>query len=197
MNGPDREPRRATFEEEALREAVLTGNESAWRALYERNFAAVHACVYHRCGRRADRAEEVVQETWLVAVRRIADFDPRRGSFEGWLKGIAEHVLKNHRRRWMRDQQASSSNSLEAGAPAEPVEDSAEGGIEARELVTLALTALPAGYQAVLKAKYHQCLSVAQIAAEGGQTIKSVESLLSRARAALREACRRLGGDER
>lgn len=196
MNGPDTESRQANLEEEALREAVLAGNESAWRALYERNFTAVHAYVFHRCARRADRAEEVVQEAWLVAVRRIADFDPRRGAFESWLKGIAEHVLKNHRRRWIRDRQASSANAPAAGTPPEPAEDSAEGGIEARELVALALTALPAGYQAVLKAKYHHCLSVAQIAAEGGQTIKSVESLLSRARAALREACRRLGGDE-
>lgn len=196
MNGPDTESRHANFEEEALREAVVAGNESAWRALYESHFAAVHAYVFYRCGRRADRAEEVVQETWLVAVRRITDFDPRRGTFESWLKGIAEHVLKNHRRRWIRDQQASSSNAPAVGTPIEPVEGSAEGGIEARELVTLALTALPAGYQAVLKAKYHQCLSVAQIAAEGGRTIKSVESLLTRARAALRDACRRLGGDE-
>lgn len=195
MNGPDMEPRQADFEEEALREAVVAGNESAWRAMYERNFAAVHAYVYHRCGRRADRAEEVVQETWLVAVRRIADFDPRRGAFESWLKGIAEHVLKNHRRRWMRDQRAISSDSADGSVP-EATQPSGESGLEARELVALALTALPAGYQAVLKAKYHQCLSVAQIAAEGGQTMKSVESLLSRARAALREACRRFGGDE-
>ena len=196
MNGPDIDPQGPNFTEEALREAVVAGNESAWRALYERNFAAVHAYVFHRCGRRADRAEEVVQETWLVAVRRIADFDSRRGAFESWLKGIAEHVLKNHRRRWIRDQQPCSPDRSAAGAQAEPSENSAESRIEARELVALALTALPAGYQAVLKAKYHQCLSVAQIAAEGGQTIKSVESLLSRARAALREACRRFGGDE-
>jgi RNA polymerase sigma-70 factor, ECF subfamily len=196
MNGPDMEPHHHDAEEEALRDAVVAGSESAWRALYERNFAAVHAYVFHSCGRRADRAEEIVQETWLVAVRRIADFDPRRAAFESWLKGIAEHVLKNHRRRWMRDRPASSSSASADRLPPEPAQLSEEGQVDARELVALALTALPAGYQAVLKAKYHQCLSVAQIASEGGKTTKSVESLLSRARAALREACQRLGGDQ-
>ena len=48
----------------------------------------------------------MVQETWLVAVRRVADFDPAQGNFDAWLKGIAANVLKNQRRRWQRDAQA-------------------------------------------------------------------------------------------
>ncbi|HEV7224194.1 MAG TPA: sigma factor, partial [Pirellulales bacterium] len=70
-------------EERALREAVLAGSETAWRALYERTFPAVYAFVFHRAGRHTARTEEIVQETWLIAVRKIAQFDPGRGGFEG------------------------------------------------------------------------------------------------------------------
>jgi len=59
------------------------------------------------------------------------------------------------------------------------------------------LLALPARYRAVLKAKYEEHLAVAEIAAEWGETPKGVESLLSRARAAFREAYRRLEKEDR
>ena len=38
------------------------------------------------------RADEVVQETWLVAVRRVRSFDPGQASFLAWLRGIAANV---------------------------------------------------------------------------------------------------------
>ncbi|HEV3006021.1 MAG TPA: sigma-70 family RNA polymerase sigma factor, partial [Pirellulales bacterium] len=113
------EPDHLDWEEHALREAVLAGREAAWRALYERSFDSVYAFVYHRVGRQAHRADEVVQETWLVAVRRIAAFDPSHGSFESWLKGIAENVLKNHRRRWSRD---AHRETLDAAGPVAPAD---------------------------------------------------------------------------
>jgi DNA-directed RNA polymerase specialized sigma24 family protein len=54
------------------------------------------------------------------------------------------------------------------------------------ETVIHTLAKLPARYEAVLRAKYEQQLSVAQIAVMWGQTQKSIESLLSRARAQFR-----------
>jgi RNA polymerase sigma factor (sigma-70 family) len=114
------EPDVLDWEEHALREAVLAGHEAAWRALYQRSFDSVYTFVYHRVGRHAHRADEVVQETWLVAVRRIVAFDPSRGSFESWLKGIAEYVLRNHRRRWSRD---AHLEMLDAAVPVAPTAD--------------------------------------------------------------------------
>ncbi len=179
------------WEEHALREAVLAGQETAWRALYERSFDALYAFVYHRVGRKSHRADEVVQETWLVAVRRIASFDAARGSFENWLKGIAENVLKNHRRRWSRDGRREPLD--ESGAADSTPSD--ESTLEIREMLALALTGLPARYQEVLRAKYHEQLSVQDIAARFGGTPKAIESLLSRARLAFRHAYETLDGD--
>lgn len=172
-------------QEQALREAVLAGSETAWRALYEAHFESLYAFVWHRTGRHVHYTDEVVQETWLVAVRRIADFDPDQGAFEAWLKGIAANVLKNHRRRWQRD---ARTQSLDAEQPAPPT----GGDREAGELMALALTALPDRYQAVLRAKYEERLSVMEISQRLSSTAKAVESLLSRAREALRRAYEKL-----
>jgi RNA polymerase sigma-70 factor (ECF subfamily) len=183
------EPGELDPSEQALREAVLAGSETAWRALYEANFDALYAFVWHRAQRHAHRTDDVVQETWLVAVRRIADFDPACGPFEAWLKGIAANVLKNHRRRWQRD---SRTHSLDA----EQAPPQSEGLSQAGELMALALTGLPAGYQAVLRAKYEEKLTVNEIGERLGRTAKAVESMLSRAREALRHAYDKLQTEE-
>ena len=47
---------------------------------------------------------------------------------------------------------------------------------------------LPERYEAVLRMKYLERMSVADMAAARGETEKAVESLLSRAREAFREA---------
>ena len=60
------------------------------------------------------------------------------------------------------------------------------------EQIGLVMTALPSRYQAVIHAKYEEQRTVAEIAAQWGESPKAVESLLSRARAAFREAYRRL-----
>ncbi|HXT57763.1 MAG TPA: RNA polymerase sigma factor [Pirellulales bacterium] len=176
-------------EEQALREAVLAGNETAWRALYERTFPAVYAFVFHRAGRHSAHTDEIVQETWLIAVRKISQFDPGQGSFEGWLKGIAENVLKNHRRRWRREPRAELTETSGNFSP--------DGGdaLGSRDLLALALTALPSRYEAVLRAKYLDQLSVAEIAGRLGGTPKAIESLLSRARAAFRQIYQGLNGE--
>jgi RNA polymerase sigma-70 factor (ECF subfamily) len=83
------------WRERGLRDAVLAGDERAWRALYDEAFAGLYAYVLWRCGGLRDRADEIVQETWLTAVRRIAAFDPGQGAFAAWLRGIAVNLLRN------------------------------------------------------------------------------------------------------
>jgi RNA polymerase sigma-70 factor (ECF subfamily) len=56
------------------------------------------------------------------------------------------------------------------------------------ERVAEALAGLPDRYEQVLRAKYLDRLTVDQIAAGWGETPKAIESLLTRARQAFREA---------
>jgi RNA polymerase sigma-70 factor, ECF subfamily len=67
-----------------------------------------------------------------------------------------------------------------------PAPDNRERREEA-ERIAVALANLPAHYEAVLRAKYLDQESVAAIAAAQGESIKAIESMLTRARQALRE----------
>jgi RNA polymerase sigma-70 factor, ECF subfamily len=167
--------------EQLLRRAVLAGDEAAWRTWYDETFDALRAYVVWRCGGRHDRADEVVQETWLTAVRRIRGFDPSRGSFGAWLCGLAanvlRHQLRQRDRRRKRERDAAQGN----GAALQPTDH------ERDDQIALTLDALPERQEAVLRAKYLDGLTVAEIAAQWDDTPKAIESLLSRAREAFRE----------
>jgi RNA polymerase sigma-70 factor, ECF subfamily len=169
------------WEERALRAAVLSGDEGAWRVLYERHFDALFAHVCARVGGDRDRAQEAVQDCWMTAVRRMRSFDPERGSFAKWLRGIADRVLLGQRRRWARRQR------LAQGGPAASESTMADTPSEAAERVAWVLAELPENYAAVLRAKYEENQPVAEIAKSWGRSVKAVESLLSRARTAFRK----------
>ena len=169
------------WRERGLHAAVLAGDERAWRTWYDESYAPLEAYVLWRCGGLRDLADDVVQETWLTAVRRIRRFDPTRAPFLAWLRGIAVHLLHN---QWRRRQRTSAVRPLpESAAAAEDVQKR-----DRAEAIAHALADLPERYEAVLRAKYLDQKSVREIAEELDQTEKAIESLLTRARQAFREA---------
>ena len=175
------EAERRQWEEEALRAAVLAGDESAWRVLYERHFDALFAHVCARAGGDPERARDAVQECWMTAVRRMRSFDPAKGSFGHWLRGIANRVLLGQRRRWARRQRLAETG-LEMSAT-----NAGQTFSDVAERVVWVLAELPEDYAAVLRAKYEEQQPVAEIAESWGRSAKAIESLLSRARAAFRK----------
>ena len=170
--------------EQVLRAAVLAGDESAWQALYDENFDALSGYVLWRSGGRGDWADEIVQECWLTAVRRIRRFDPGRGTFLDWLRGIAANLVRNQVRRLRRRPQQVPAEGTPVADPGggSPLEDR-----ETSTRIAAALAALSDSHEAVLRAKYLDGRSVAEIAAAWSQTPKAVESLLGRAREKFRE----------
>jgi RNA polymerase sigma-70 factor (ECF subfamily) len=135
MSTPDR-----IAKERELRGAVLRGEELAWQVWYDESFADLLAYVTWRCGGRRDQASDIIQETWLIAVRQIRKFDPAQGSFAGWLRGIAHNLLRNSARR-----SKKADHPLQALAvdPASEPSDDAQQQAEQSERITEALVALP------------------------------------------------------
>jgi RNA polymerase sigma-70 factor (ECF subfamily) len=174
--------------ERGLRDAVLAGDERAWRVWYDAAFPALFAYVHWRCASLRDATDEVVQETWLTAVRRLRAFDPKRGTFLDWLRGIAANVLRTRWRnlRLRNGQVLPISAQLPVATPADAALDQQDRA----ERIAHALARLPDRQEAVLRAKYLDGRTVADIAAEWGETPKAVESLLTRARQAFRAAYR-------
>jgi RNA polymerase sigma-70 factor (ECF subfamily) len=172
------------WRERGLWRAVLAGDERAWEALYAEAFDPLHAYVHWRCAGLRDLVDDVVQETWLTAVRRIRAFEPERGSFAGWLRGIAANIVRNQLCRHECRNGRLHAQPLTADVATQV--DTAKR--EQAQQVTRALAALPEHYEAVLRAKYLDLQSVADIAAGRGETVKVIESLLTRARQAFRDA---------
>lgn len=168
--------------EPALRLAALAGDAGAWRALFESAFETVAGYAKWRCGGRADLTDDAIQETWLTAAKQLRRFDPARGTFAGWVCGVAANVVRNLVRTRLRA--AKRMRSLVAvPEPAMP-EDGSDHDPDA---VARALAELPDRYEQALRLKYLDGLSVAEMAARLGESEKAVESLLTRARQAFRE----------
>jgi RNA polymerase sigma-70 factor, ECF subfamily len=168
------------WRERGLRAAVLAGDERAWQSWYDATFAELYRYVCWRCAGMRDLADDLVQETWLTAVRRIRAFDPSQASFAAWLRGIAANVVRNHLRSMRRVKPPAPLDGSESVLATEERAD--------KERIAQALAVLSERHETVLRAKYLEQRSIADIAAERGDSPKAVESLLTRAREAFREA---------
>ncbi|MEU6739565.1 sigma-70 family RNA polymerase sigma factor [Streptosporangium sandarakinum] len=83
---------------EELRELVLrakTGDTDAFGALYDRYLDLVYRYVYFRVGSHP-LAEDLTSETFLRALRRIADFTWQGRDFGAWLVTIARNLIADH-----------------------------------------------------------------------------------------------------
>jgi RNA polymerase sigma-70 factor, ECF subfamily len=178
MSDPERIAR-----EERLRREVLRGDEVAWRMWYDESLAELAAFVRWRLGGARDEADEIVQETWLVAVRGIRKFDPAQGSFAGWLRGVAANLIRNHLRKKTKGERSRQPLTAD---PIATAGDDAERQSDQAERIAAALDALPERYEAVLRAKYLEGLPVETIASQWNETGKAIESVLTRAREAFR-----------
>ena len=149
--------------------------------LYERTLDEVYRYATRLTGGDRPFADEIVQETYLQLLRGPA---PRDGADIGWLIVACRHrfldALKRDRRRTDRELRALEKP---AAAP--------EPGGEATD----ALGALPVDYRVVLVLRYVDGLSVSEIATEIGRSRRATESLLARARAALRDRLTKGGTD--
>jgi RNA polymerase sigma-70 factor, ECF subfamily len=68
------------------------GDESAFAALYRRRQGGVYRFALQMSG-RAEVAEDVTQEVFIVLARGATHYDPTRGSVVAWLYGVARNLV--------------------------------------------------------------------------------------------------------
>ena len=170
----------------ALARGALDGDERALERLYVQHADALFAFIVHKMG--AQDAEDVWQETWLAAVRSLAAFRGDSRLFS-WLCAIARRKVTDH---W-RARQASrdtGSDRLEDCADGSTRADAALLTREKNLRVLEALGSLPGEYRGALLARYVREEHVGEVAKSLGRSYKATESLLARARSALKVALR-------
>lgn len=181
------------WREHGLRSAVLAGDEAAWQTWYDETFPGLYAFVRWRCAGLSDWIDDIVQETWLTAIRRIRAFDPDQGNFADWLRGIATNLIRNLVRKRGPIPLLNGQPAHEYAAHEHAARARADGHTrDQAEQIALALSRLPERYEAALRAKYLDQQSVAQMAETWKETPKAIESLLTRAREAFRQEYQRL-----
>jgi RNA polymerase sigma-70 factor (ECF subfamily) len=83
-----------------LLDRCRSGDVAAWRRLYDAHFDFAYR-VARRLGTPVEELEDVCQEAFLVAFRKLDEF--REGRFTTWLYRIAANVASDrHRRRRVR-----------------------------------------------------------------------------------------------
>jgi RNA polymerase sigma-70 factor (ECF subfamily) len=175
---PDVSPitRRDTF-----REALAS--EASFSSFYHEALPRVYGYLVNRCQGDAALAEDLTQSAFGEAIRQRASFDGRSDPVV-WVIGIARHKLVDHFRAQERDERRRMRLVVR-----ELTLDGADDpwrGLDEREVLIANLGRLSAAQRAVLILHDADGLPVRQVARQIGRSEAATESLLSRARCALR-----------
>jgi RNA polymerase sigma-70 factor (ECF subfamily) len=173
-----------------LRDRIVCGDASAAESLLAAHLDPLYEFVHYRIGGDVERAQDVVHDTFLVALERMHAFDGR-SSLYTWLCGIAKNKIRAARRaRPARSLDEVLENAdpeidaILAQIEREPLPLQVIERQETRDLVGATLSSLPPEYKRALVEKYIEGRSVAEMAERRGRGEKATESMLTRARVA-------------
>jgi RNA polymerase sigma-70 factor (ECF subfamily) len=180
----------------AAAQRILRGDERAFRQLFDSFFPRLYRYVLARLDGDHDAASEVVQESLCKGFEHLGDYRGEAALYT-WFSQICRRTLTDYWRRTRRteplvqlpDDEPAVRAVLDAiAAPLDEQPEVEAQRADVRRLVQATLDALPERYGNVLEWKYVEEMSVAAIATRLDIGAKAAESLLTRARAAFREA---------
>lgn len=168
--------------DEALAARAGRGDRLAASALVARHTDRIFAASYRMMGNRA-AAEDVTQETFLRLWKNAARWRPQGARIETWLYKVAMNLCIDTLRKRRRE------------APQEAAPERADPGLRAderlavgerRNAVEAAIASLPDRQRMAITLCYFEECSNIEAAESLGVSIDAVESLLARARRALK-----------
>jgi RNA polymerase sigma-70 factor (ECF subfamily) len=171
----------ARIDDTTLVGMVADGSMAAFDTLVDRHAGALYRAAL-RVTADAHEAEDVVQDCFARLWQHAATWTPSGAGLVGWLHRVTMNLCLD----WRRRSRAVTTPDLPEMIDHAPRADHA---IEAHQLyaaLDAALAALPARHRAALVLCYLQGHSNAAAATMLGMHVKALESLLHRARHALR-----------
>jgi RNA polymerase sigma factor (sigma-70 family) len=176
------------MDDAALVEALRSGDQKAPRLLIERYQGVVYGLCYRMLNHQQD-AEDVVQETFIRALRAMGGFDAAR-PIVPWLLEIAANRCRTALARRVR------KPMLTLSGPADELADPRGGPVDPDDLageLERALDGLRPEYRLVFVLFHSQHLSYDEIALVVTRPVGTVKTWLHRARAQLAEELSRRG----
>jgi RNA polymerase sigma-70 factor (ECF subfamily) len=167
------------------------GDLRAFSSLYDRYAQRIYAWAAHTLG--TDRAEDAVQEIYLLLWRRADQFDSSRGSFKTWFMTVARHEILRELRKIPAEGRVAAADEIErllerhGETELDPAEHAATHA--SLPVIATALSELPPEQRRVLLLAYFSGLSQAAIADQLqiplGTVKKRIRLGLSKLRAAV------------
>jgi len=160
---------------------------SAVTELYNAYADRIYALVFNQVDRNHEVAQDIVQETFVAALKSAANFRGQSKVYT-WLCSIANKKVSDFYRRQKRQAKYQTITALEPdqiGDVGALVPDPAAAE-ERHEVARQVLFSLPLHYRQVLILKYVEEMPVLEISQIMGRSPKSIEGLLTRARNELR-----------
>jgi RNA polymerase sigma-70 factor (ECF subfamily) len=185
-----------------LVDQLLRGDRRAFGQFFNEYYPKLYRFVKRRLPHDASAAEDIAQGTLCRALESLRSY---RGeaALMTWLCTLCRREMSarwDENRAWsaaprLAEDDPAIRAALEALLASEPPDPArAADRAQLRESILAALDYLPAPYGDVLEWKYLRDLSMGEIAQRLGRSPKAVESLLTRAREAFREAFSLLSG---
>jgi RNA polymerase sigma-70 factor (ECF subfamily) len=164
--------------DEQLTSLVRRGNQDAFRALYERHQAIVHAVA--RAASR-ERAEDIAQETWTSAYRALSGPGKSIEHVGPWLATIARNIARDRYRQDLRKPEVADDDIVAAAPAAGGVESALEGKHNIGRLLG-AFDELPDDQRVIFNLREFGGLTYKEIAEQLGKPESTIEAALFRAR---------------
>jgi RNA polymerase sigma-70 factor (ECF subfamily) len=173
-----------------LRRVVLrakTGDADAFAALYDRYVDLVYRYVYFRVGCHA-LAEDLTSETFLRALRRIADFTWQGRDFAAWLVTIARNLVADHYKSGRYRLEVPTAEVLDTPVDGAHIPENAVVATLMSERILRAVRELNAEQQECVVLRFLQGMSLAETALIMGKKSGAIKALQFRAVRALARA---------
>ena len=168
----------ASPDDRQLADAVVQGgDERAFRSLYRRYTPMLYPFVLRVLGGSVADAEDVVQETWVRAVKQLGKFR-WESSLRTWLTAIALNLSREVLRK--RGREKTEELTPEHVLPARPGREHERLDLES------AIARLPAGYRTVLVLHDIEGFTHEEISQQLGVAVGTSKSQLFDARRAMR-----------
>lgn len=174
------------MKEASLIESVIAGDKKALREFYRFFKPKLERFFKGRINNPSD-AEEITSDTLLSAIDSLPLFSGK-SKLSTWVMAIAKHELIDYyRRKKIKEIVFSRFPFLKSVVDRALGPELALEEREAKEKILMTFEKISEGYGQILRLKYMDGLSMAEIAKRLKMTVKAVESKLFRARTAFQK----------
>jgi len=169
---------------------IKNGEQSAFKVLYLKYSDLLFAYILHHLDNDKEAASDIWQETWVVAIEKISDFQYKSTIFT-WLCAIAKNKISDYYRNINKEERFQRIEKIHFDIDNEELENNPVDFETQLDVITV-LANLTDIYRYLLAAKYIENKSVDQISLDIGKSYKATESMLTRSREAFRKEFKKI-----